>query len=504
MKKLGVLIVFALSVNLTNAQTVSIDSTFGQNGTVNMRVNAGILDFDKQGNIFALSGYSAILKTDANGIIDSSFGTNGLAALPQYDITDGKLFDFKVTSENKILVILWVERSTFTGEGDFSKDIILRYNEDGSLDKSFGNNGELIFKNHSIFTVNTENDSFMLVAYMDGYFDNNKNYIETPYISKYNYNWEIDPSFGINGKAYLIDKQLRGFTPNSIKILNDQSIILAGYDKGYPPKLAVCKLNSDGSFATRFAIFGILIIDIDKNSNSNRFLNVIEESNGNLAITGRMIVYDKGYFRRSFVCSFNSYGTINSNFGENGFFYYDGYFYAPDDYQTILLNGNTYLIGEGNKIVSINNNGKLDTSFNDSGSFIFENITIIFDMKFQNDKIIVGGRSAIARLNIPFHNVSVKPNNYFNHSIIVYPNPTTGQLTMNNEQLIMNNVEIYNVMGQMVYTSPNPSKRGELSPFEGGRGMSEIVIDISHLTNGIYFMKITTDKGMSIKKIVKQ
>jgi hypothetical protein len=37
-------------------------------------------------------------------------------------------------------------------------------------------------------------------------------------------------------------------------------------------------------------------------------------------------------------------------------------------------------------------------------------------------------------------------------------------------------------------------------PFEGGRGMSEISIDISHLSAGLYFLKV----GKKIVKIVKE
>ncbi|MCL2131920.1 MAG: T9SS type A sorting domain-containing protein [Lentimicrobiaceae bacterium] len=32
----------------------------------------------------------------------------------------------------------------------------------------------------------------------------------------------------------------------------------------------------------------------------------------------------------------------------------------------------------------------------------------------------------------------------------------------------------------------------------------EIVIDISHLANGMYFLKIQTDNGTVIKKVVKE
>jgi len=71
---------------------------------------------------------------------------------------------------------------------------------------------------------------------------------------------------------------------------------------------------------------------------------------------------------------------------------------------------------------------------------------------------------------------------------------------------------IYSVVGQVVMrgeTANNtplaPLKGGidgveENSPFKGGRGMSEITIDVSHLAKGMYFLKI----GEKVVKFVKE
>jgi hypothetical protein len=75
--------------------------------------------------------------------------------------------------------------------------------------------------------------------------------------------------------------------------------------------------------------------------------------------------------------------------------------------------------------------------------------------------------------------------------ITVYPNPTTGQLTINNEQLTINNVEIFdfygkNILSQTINRTP------------------QTTVDISHLPSGIYFLQIHTEKGTVNKKVVKQ
>ena len=70
----------------------------------------------------------------------------------------------------------------------------------------------------------------------------------------------------------------------------------------------------------------------------------------------------------------------------------------------------------------------------------------------------------------------------------IYPNPTDGQLKITNYELRENTViEIYSIVGQVVFTSAVSS----LSP--------ETTIDINHLSNGLYFLKIDNKMVKIIK-----
>jgi hypothetical protein len=80
----------------------------------------------------------------------------------------------------------------------------------------------------------------------------------------------------------------------------------------------------------------------------------------------------------------------------------------------------------------------------------------------------------------------------YSETFYIFPNPTTGELTINNEQLTINNIEIFDVYGRSV------SKPETRNP------KPETVLDISHLPSGIYFIKIETEKGTVTKKIIKQ
>jgi len=84
--------------------------------------------------------------------------------------------------------------------------------------------------------------------------------------------------------------------------------------------------------------------------------------------------------------------------------------------------------------------------------------------------------------------------------IYVYPNPTSGELKVSLpnpseggaykawEEM---NIEVFDVFGRRMSIA-HPSLRGGL----GG-------LDLSHLPSGIYFLKIQTETGVVVRKVVK-
>jgi subtilisin family serine protease len=80
------------------------------------------------------------------------------------------------------------------------------------------------------------------------------------------------------------------------------------------------------------------------------------------------------------------------------------------------------------------------------------------------------------------------------YELSIYPNPTSGELIIDNGQLKIENVAIYDMMGQSVCSFTRPLVHS-----------STTTIDISNLPSGVYFVKVVTDKGDTvIRKVVKQ
>lgn len=76
--------------------------------------------------------------------------------------------------------------------------------------------------------------------------------------------------------------------------------------------------------------------------------------------------------------------------------------------------------------------------------------------------------------------------------ILIYPNPSSGIFTIRTEQLQLKNIEVINVLGEKILAGDRPRA-------VSSNGQS---IDLSKQPDGIYFVRVQTEKGMVSKKIV--
>ena len=475
------LLLFVCSI-LTNAfaQTATLDQTFGQNGRIVIPNTTEILffDFDTHGNIIAV-GYTiksgikydlTIIKTDANGIIDTSFGSGGVVKVTDYD--EIWPYGMKITNDNKIVVIGSFTKVQFQGY----EIIIMRFNENGTVDESFGDHGKvnLNFNAGNIISLNLESDDFILIA------KENQTKNLNPYIVKYSYDGEMKESFGENGMVYLTNS----IYPFCMKILNDSSIVVAGTYNEWPnTELGLCKLTPAGVIDSDFANDGIWHLNTmqDFDLDYERFINIFEDQNQNLILSGYGLSSSQYCGKRSFLSKFSINGIWDTTFGENGFSCID--FSAI----TILQMNNKYLtVGwhkdRSYKITLINDDG---SSAND----IYTSKLFFHDMKFQgNNKIILGGtdkidntydtHSALERVIIDL-GASINLNDDFSKGLRIFPNPAKENLYFSDETTF----EIIDIQGRVLLKSENPVKS----------------ISISNLNPGIYFVRL----GSKVKKFVK-
>ena len=122
------------------------------------------------------------------------------------------------------------------------------------------------------------------------------------------------------------------------------------------------------------------------------------------------------------------------------------------------------------------------TSVNTPGTQIKNTAYIYFD---YNEPVITN-----TALNTIFIPTGINTNKTTNNNWMVYPNPTNGTLHVANDHPISpgTTVEIINTLGQAIYSDSIKTN------FK--------TIELNNFSNGIYFVKITSDKQSSVTRII--
>lgn len=119
-----------------------------------------------------------------------------------------------------------------------------------------------------------------------------------------------------------------------------------------------------------------------------------------------------------------------------------------------------------------------------NSSWVVENLTLIAFV--NNHASDVNNRAVLNANSMKVTDLTVGISENNETGTAIYPNPATDVLNVVSENNI-NKVEIFNVQGQMVKAAGNVN-----------------TLSISDLTDGVYFVKVTTDKGTATHKLIKK
>ena len=112
-------------------------------------------------------------------------------------------------------------------------------------------------------------------------------------------------------------------------------------------------------------------------------------------------------------------------------------------------------------------------------------------VQYYKDALIWGG------FNIVGFNVGIE--DIESGSITIYPNPTTGYFRIKNLELRIEGIEIYDVYGR------NVGGKFPSNILEGWQPQADgVVIDLTALQPGVYFVRIQTEAGEVVRKVVKE
>lgn len=295
----------------------SIDQSFGENGKTLIRTVANIKAISARKIVVqpdnkilalcrfvpgALYGDVGLIRLNEDGSVDNSFGTNGFV-LTTLSPWEDVLGGLALQPDGKIVV----SGNRQDDESQPGPEFVLRYLPDGTPDESFGVNGQVF----TYFTSNSTPGDVLLQP--DGKIVTGSEYgaLTSQFqLVRYNANGTIDESFGTNGIARL--KPVSGFFSqlSSLALQADGKIIAAG---GYGT-MSLARFNANGTVDASFGNLGGYtnfytpgITAISK--------NVFLTKDNKIVITGN---YYKSAAEQVAAVQFNNNGAIDSSFGENG------------------------------------------------------------------------------------------------------------------------------------------------------------------------------------------
>ena len=290
----------------------SLDNSFGSSGKVNTDFTgysdgAGSVTVQSDGKILVAGSVSnsnngdydfGLVRYNENGSLDNSFGSSGRVTTDFGGYLDGA-DSVTVQSDGKILVAGSVSNSN-NGDYDFG---LVRYNENGSLDNSFGSSGKVINDSVDSRSVTLQSDNKIIVAGDSG-------------LVRYNENGSLDNSFGLSGKVTT------GFGVNSVIVQNDNKILVAGgaTNSNGNGDFALVRYNENGSLDTSFGSSGKVTTDFTGYTDIG--ISLALQSDGKILLAGNTddnngngnnyVDYDFAIVR------YNLNGSLDSSFGING------------------------------------------------------------------------------------------------------------------------------------------------------------------------------------------
>lgn len=318
----------------------------------------------------------------AEGDLDLSFNTTGKVTTDIAGEND-RAHSIAVQNDGKIVVAGY---RTLSGGTSFA---LLRYENNGSLDNSFGTSGKVITSVGLIdygYSTAIQSDGKILVT--------GTSYISANYdisLLRYNTNGTLDSTFDSDG---IVTTPIGSATDTgySVVIQSDNKIIVAGYSyNGSDFDFAVVRYNSDGSLDTTFSSDGKVTTDLNGNDHA---YDVALQNDGKIVVVGE----SDGDFA---IVRYNSNGSLDTSFNSTG--------KVITDLGTLVDNAKGIVIQQDGKIVvagsssdkfavvRYNIDGTLDTSFDTDGIAtiaIGNYYSYCHNVLLQsNNKIILSGQS---------------------------------------------------------------------------------------------------------------
>ncbi len=296
----------------------TLDNSFGNSGTLLIQVGparsyARNIALQADGKIvigaYTYDGIAAdfaVLRLNADGTPDNSFGNNGITIVDNgsHDIVDA----MTLLNDGKILL----------AGNNYSEFLAARFNTDGSLDTSFGTNGwiatEFDSSDSQVKDIALQADGKFLLG---GYSYNNSTGVNSMAVARYNEDGSIDTTFGTSGKVTINSGNNEDYAV-AIAVQSDGKIVMGGYtyvgDNPLRYDFVAVRLNIDGTFDNNYGNNGIVISRVLENGQNYAEQMVLQPDN-KIILAGYAATVDNYNLA---MLRFDSDGSVDTTFGTDG------------------------------------------------------------------------------------------------------------------------------------------------------------------------------------------
>ncbi|UOK41143.1 MULTISPECIES: T9SS type A sorting domain-containing protein [Flavobacterium] len=521
MKRFILIVIVVLSTSLSGVfpQNGVLDTTFGTNGFQEVTINESPIGIQamavQQDSKILVANYGYVMRFNANGTKDKSFGNNGYIISP----VSSDNYSINLQADNKFLIAGWP---------DTGGNILARYDTNGSLDPSFGVGGVVYWNSRPKGFDSL--DEIRSVLHSSGKitvslkFTNNTNEDTMYLLLRFNSNGSKDLSFGVDGEFSWNPAGTDGLTLAMAADSNDKLFLSVNeheYTFGFPREFGgdyIVRLTSAGGLDSSFGTNGIRYLNSVAEVTNGTFSCWRVLSSGEILLSYNFMT-DLGN-RFSKIVKLTNNGSLDLNFGTTGvinvneyYLNYSSYFIHP--FLWGLPNGKIITGGiSGNSrnlfsMTCLNPNGTKDTTFGTNGTvttalgydthFFIEpdfqlpnTITVGFNTFFS----VSGGWLLRYTMGSSLNTAS----NFIDDSFKLYPipirdgSPLKVDFTLSGSEKV--SVDLLDVSGKVI------SNLMKDEFFSHGNNQMELVVP-AHLSKGVYFLNINSDSGTKVFKIVK-
>ncbi len=341
-----------------------------------------------------------------SGSLDTSFGTNGYIIHDNAASGAGDDSGRKITIDNDGNLVVVGE-----SENKSNDDMVVwRYNPEGTIDTTFGNNGVVVKDN--VAGGNGDDRAYSIIINDDGKlnitgFSYGSSYSDMM-VLRYNPDGTIDTDFGVNG--VVVSNNAAGGNDEdygyAIALDTANNILIGGHSigSGTDEDMVIWRYDSNGALDTTFDTDGIVVYNGTANMDDMAY-DIIIDDKRRILTCGRIETGTSTNPLDMAVWRYNDDGTIDTNFGDNGVVVYnaadgDGSLEAGFGWAcTIDTNDNILVTGfienaDHDYVMAVwryTDSGTLDTGFGDNGIVLSDGAAGTAITLDENGKILVTG-----------------------------------------------------------------------------------------------------------------